>query len=157
MKAPDKATIDNLQASCQFMAHLAGQYQVDVRQLKAMGVKWLAKRVKCWYAGSETHLRKFIDRLLYFETDPSYNAGPVESFDSITAFLERSHANALTAHDELTNFRADSFEAEADGTTDIYEHAIQELEYQLKHIEREQRLIAKLGEPGYIGSRLEDG
>jgi bacterioferritin (cytochrome b1) len=157
MEAASQLVIDNLQSSCEMMAHLAAQYELDCRQLKALGVKWLAKRVKCWHKGSEKYLRQFIDRLLYFEEAPGYNAGAVTTVASIDAVLERDLALVDAAHEALTGFRSAAWKAEADYTPDIYEHAIGELEHQAKHIARERALIAKLGEPGYIGARLGDG
>jgi bacterioferritin (cytochrome b1) len=156
MEAPDKKTIANLQTAAQLLAHLAGQYQVDVRQLKAMGLKWLACRVKKWYAASEDHLRKVIDRLLYFDADPEYDAGAVSGADTVEEVLQRAQDLVYAAHEQLVKFRAQAWEAQADYTPDVYEHAIHDLEHQAFKIERERALIKKLGEPGYIGARLED-
>ncbi len=156
MEAPSQAVLDDLQTSCQLFAHLAGQYQVDRRQLKAMGLKWLACRVKDWYEGSEKYLRQFIDRLLYFDEDPEYDAGKTGGADSIDALLQRAQQLTYDAFEQLTVFRKRAWDARADYTADIYEHAICELEEQAVKIERERALIKKLGEPGYIGARLED-
>jgi bacterioferritin (cytochrome b1) len=157
MEAPNQTVVDNLQTSCQVMAHLAGQYQVDVQQLKAMGLKWLAKCVKKWYQGSEKYLRQFVDRLLYFSVDPEYDAGETAGADNVDALLERAETLVYAALDSLTGFRKAAWDARADYTPDVYEHAIKALEYQAVTIERERALIKKLTEAGYIGSRLEDG
>lgn len=150
------AVIANLQTACQLEAHLAAQYQVDVQQLKAMGLNWLAHRVKKWYSGSEAQLRTFIDRLLYFGTDPTYEAGTVTGADSVDGLLERAQGLVYAALDQLDDFRKAAWDAKADYTADIYEHAIRDLEKQAIKIDRERNLIQKLGEPGYIGARLED-
>lgn len=155
MKA-NATVISNLQVSCGLMAHLAAQYQVDVRQLRVMGMGWLACRVKKWYGGSEQYLRKFIDRLLYFDTDPEYDAGAVSGAASIKALLQRDEDLVYKALDQLRTFRKAAWNVVADYTPDIYEHAIGELENQAFKIERELNLIAKLGENGYVASRLED-
>jgi bacterioferritin (cytochrome b1) len=157
MEAASQAVIDNLQTSCQMLAHLAEQYRVDKYQLKAMGLKWLAKRVKCWYAGSEKYLAQLIERLLYFDEDPEYDAGPVSGSDDIVELLTRASGLVYAAIEKLGEFRKAAWDAEADYTPDIYEHAICEFERQAKHIDRELALIAKLGEPGYIACRLGDG
>jgi bacterioferritin (cytochrome b1) len=122
-----------------------------------MGLNWLAKCVKKWYASSEEHLREFLDRLLYFDQDPEYDAGQVSGATSIDGLLERAETSVYAAFEQLCEFRKKAFEARADYTADIYEHSIRCLEKQAVKIERERALIAKLGEPGYIGARLEDG
>jgi bacterioferritin (cytochrome b1) len=157
VEAGNQKVIDNLQESCALMAELAAQYKLDVHQLKALGVKWLAKRAKCWHHGSGKFLGQFIDRLLYFGESPKYDVGIVETADTIEALLKRDLDLVNAAHEELTSFRKDAWNAEADYTPDIYEHAVGELEHQAKHIARELALIAKLTEPGYISARLSDG
>jgi bacterioferritin (cytochrome b1) len=157
VEAANQKVIDNLQTSCELMAHLASQYDVDVRQLKALGVKWLARRAKCWHQGSEKYLGQFLDRLFYFGESPEYNAGDVAAADTIDSLLERDLELVGAAHDALADFRKAAWDAEADYTPDVYEHAIGELEHQEKHILRERELIAKLGENAYIACRLGDG
>lgn len=148
--------IADLQSACELLAHLTGQYQVDVRQLKAMGLKWLAHCVKKWYGETEDQLRIFIDRLLYFDTDPEYDAGTVAGTDGVDALLARDEDLVYTALEQFIKFRGNAWNAQMDYTPDLYEHAIKELEEQGYKIRRERRLIAKLGEPGYVGARLED-
>ena len=157
MEAANQKVIDNLESSCNLMAHLAAQYSVDARWLKALGVKWLAKHAKCWQKGSAKYLDQFVDRLLYFGEAPSYNAGVVTTSDTIDSTLARELDLVTVAHDTLAGFRAAAWQSEADYTPDVYEHAIGELEHQAKHILRERNLIAKLGEAAYIGARLSDG
>lgn len=156
MKAPSDQIIEDLQTTCQLLAHLAGQYQVDARQLKAMDLKWLAKCVKTFYQGSECFLRKFIDRILYFGKDPEYDAGTTAGSDSVEEILTRAGGLVYAAHDQLCEFRKRAWETKADYTPDIYEHAIHELEHQAIEIEKQLELLKTLGDAGYIGSRLED-
>jgi bacterioferritin (cytochrome b1) len=157
LEAASQTVIDNLQTSVALMAHLCAQYELDCRQVKMLGVKWLARHIKCWRKGSCTFLGQFIDRLLYFGESPSYDSGEVTTAASLDAILEREYALVDAAHEALTEYRAAAWKAEADYTPDIYEHAIGQLEHQAKHIARERALIAKLGEPGYIAARLSDG
>jgi bacterioferritin (cytochrome b1) len=156
MKAPNAQVTENLQTACQIFAHLAGQYQVDKHQLHAMGLNWLASRIAKWKKGACCQLGIFIDRLLYFDTDPDYELGAVAGADSVDAILERAQGLVAAGLEQLVGFRKAAYEALADYTPDIYEHAIRELEKQAYKIERERSLIRKLGEPGYIGARLED-
>lgn len=158
MEAASQPVIDNLQAACELMAQLAAQYGLDARQFKALGVKWLAKRVKCWHKGSEKFLGQLIDRLLYFGEKPKYDVGSVTiGADTIDGVLAEELDLVGEAHDALVAYRKAAWNAEADYTPDIYEHAIGELEHQAKHIARERALIQKLGEAGYVGARLGDG
>ena len=157
MEAGNQKVIDNLQESCALMAHLAAQYKLDALQLKALGVKWLAKHAKCWHHGSGKFLAQFVTRLLYFEESPSYDPGEVSTADTIEALLKRDLDLVNSAHETMAGFRKAAWDAEADYTPDIYEHAVGELEHQAKHIARELGLIAKLTEPGYIAARLSDG
>jgi hypothetical protein len=105
MEAPNQQIIDDLQAACETLAHLAAQYQVDARVLHAMGLGWLQCRVKKWYGGAEDYLRRFMDRLLYFDTDPSYDAGPVTGADSVTDTLKRVQGLVYAALDQFRGFR----------------------------------------------------
>jgi len=156
MEAPNETIIENLQTGAQMLSHLAGQYRVDATQLNVMGLKWLAQRVKCWYKGTEEQLDKFHKRLLYFDTDPTYDIGAVEGIDSVDGLLEQAGSLVEAILEKFYAYRKAAWDALADYTPDVYEHAIQELEHQAKKIERERDLIKKLGEPGYIGARLED-
>jgi len=156
MKAANSQIIDDLQTSAQMLAHLAGQYQVDVQNVKVMGVKWLAKHLRCWYGGSEDQLRKIIKRLFQFGVDPEYDAGSVAGASTLDEILERAEALVTAVHDQMCGFRYRAYEAKPDYTSDLYEHAIHELEHQLTHIERERELIKTVGNAGYISARLED-
>ena len=156
MEAPDKSIIDNLQTAAQMISHLAGQYRVDQRNLHAMGLKWLQKKVKCWYHKTEDQLDKMLDRLLYFGVDPDYDIGAVSGADTVTDLLDKDHGLVYALLEKLIEFRKAAWEIQTDYTPDIYEHAIECFEHQAYKIEREQELIKKLGEPGYIGARLED-
>jgi bacterioferritin (cytochrome b1) len=158
MTPGDEAIIENLQTGCQILSHLAEQYRVDARQLHAMGVGWLQDRIHCFYQKSERFLDKFIDRLLYFDTDPEYDAGKVTGADSITDILERDGALVYAALEQFWGFRKHAWDVQPDATTDLYEHAIQMLEKQAYKIERELGLIKEVGGEGsYIAARLEDG
>lgn len=148
--------IKDLQTSAQLLAHLAGQYQVDVQNLKVMGPKWLAKRVKCFYQGTEKQLRIVIDRLLYFGTDAVYDAGETAGADDIPTILNRAQGLVYALLDHLCTARKAAWDYKADYTPDIYEHAIKEMEGQAYRIERELALIKQLSISGYIGARLED-
>ncbi len=155
MKA-DPRIVTSLQTSCQLLAHISAQYQVDVRQLKAMDLDWLACRVKKWYGHSEHHLRLFIDALLYFGEDPSYNAGTVTGSSDVQALLNRDHDAVYSAFGQLCQFRTEAWNTQADDIPDLYEHAIQELKSQLVKMERELKLIGELGIEEYVSARLED-
>ena len=157
MKSPDPKVTESLQTSCQILSHLAGQYQVDIQQMKALGIKWLAKRVKSWYKGTESQLRIFLQTLLYFGVDPEYDAGSVAGADSVTEVLERAGSLAYAAMDFMCASRKQAWDIQADYTPDVYEHCIEELAHQIKHIERELHLISLSGETDYILSRLGDG
>lgn len=52
----DPIIIADLQNTCQSMASLSGQYAVDVCQLKAMDLDWLACRVKKWKSCTDEQL-----------------------------------------------------------------------------------------------------
>ena len=156
MKAASTKIIDDLQTSAQILAHLAGQYRVDAINLHVMGLKWLVKRVKGWRDGADDQLCHIMKRLFQFGVDPEYDAGTVNGADAVDDILERAEGLVTAAHDQFCEFRAAAFAAKPDYTSDLYEHAIQELESQLTHIERERELIKKLSEPSYVGARLED-
>ena len=156
MKAPNDQVIQDLQTSAQLMAHLAGQFQVDVRLLHAMGLGWLQKRFKKFYKLSEDQLREFIDRILYYGEDPEYDAGKSSGAASVSEILQRARDLVYAAHEEFSGFRKAALEASGDYTTDVFEHAIGDLECMAYKLERELALIKTLGEPGYIGARLED-
>lgn len=156
MEAPSKQIVDDLNSAAQMLAHLSAQYRVDIKNIKSLGPKWLAKRVKCWYHETEEHLDKIVCRLFYFGEDPDYEVGQVVGADDVVEILKRAEALVYAAHDAFCDFRKSAWEAKADYTPDIYEHAIHALERQAYQIERELELIKKLTEPGYIGARLED-
>lgn len=156
MKA-DATVIENLQTTCQVLAALAAQYQVDVQQLKTMDLDWLACRVKKWYGAAECHLRIAMKRLLYYGEDPTYSVGEVTGADSVEALLKRAETNVYAAFEQFCTFRKTAWDIRADGVVDIYEHMVQEMECQAFKIERELDLLGLLREPGYIAARLEDG
>jgi hypothetical protein len=152
----DKQTVKNLQDSAQRLASLAGQYQIDVRWLKALGLGWLACYFKKWYGSTEDQLRIFVDRLLYIEAPVSYQAGKVTTPDDLATLLSDREKTVYDILDAFKDYRKASWDIEADYTPDIYEHAIRELEKQAVKLARERKLLEKLTEPGYIGARLED-
>ena len=159
MKPPNADIIENLQTGAQMLSHLAGQYRVDVTQLKVMGLKWLASRVKDWQKATEFQICKFHKRLLYFETDPAYDIGAVEGIESVDGLLEQAGGLVQAILDQFYDYRKAAWDARADYTPDVYEHAIQELEHQAMKIERERSLIVETAKPKegpYIGARLED-
>jgi bacterioferritin (cytochrome b1) len=156
MKAPNKKIIENLQTAAQMTSHLAGQFKVDCHQLRAMGLDWLANKFSKWKKESCKFNGQFLDRLLYFDTDPDYDIGSVAGADTISEILDRAGELVNAALDQFKQFRKDAWDAEADYTPDIYEHAIGCLEKQAYKIEREQELVKKLTEPAYVGARLED-
>lgn len=64
----------------------------------------------------------------------------------------RAEVLVYAAFEQLCQFRKNAWDARADSTADLYEHAIQELEKQAIKIERELALIKKLDQEGYIGA-----
>ena len=156
MKAPDKSITDNLQIACDITAHLSAQMLVDAAQVKAFGVKWLARHIKKWHEANEEYLKTFIGRLLYFDTDPEYDAGSVNGADEIEGILENEESLVAAAIDKFCEFRKAAWDVRADYTPDVYEHAIEYLEFQCFKIERELQLWKDLGKPGYIGARIPD-
>ena len=154
----DLTIIANLQATCQMLASQSGQYAVDVCQLKAMDLDWLACRVKKWRACCDEQLDIFVKRLLYFGQDPIYQPAPISGFTDVTTFLDRTLVAVSAAFDQSCAFRKQAWETRADYVPDIYEHLVGCLEKQIFKIERELRLIKALGgESQYIAARLEDG
>ena len=154
----DKTTIANLQDACAQLSSLKEQYRVDAVWVHSeYDMDWLKHRIKKWYSGAECHLGRFIKRLDYYGVQPTYATAKVQTNDSLDGMLARQEKMVYDALEAFENYRNAALEAKAGATTDDFEHAIQELEYDAIKIERERRLIAKLGEPGYIGARLEDG
>ena len=151
MEAANQTVVDNLQTACQLMAHLAGQYQIDVRSLKAYGLKSLSKCIRNGYGDAEEYLRQFIDRLLYFGELPTYNAGIVAALAEPEDILKRAKGLVYDGLDKFHGFRKQAWEAEADYTCDIYEHAVHMLEKQAIKIDRE---LKNLGVEGYLGASL---
>jgi len=149
--------IANLQEACQLLARLAGQHQIDVRTLKAMDLDWLKCRFKGFYGKAECHLRILLDQLLYFGTDPKYNVGEVTAYSSLEALLTGSQAASFAIFEKLCEFRKTAWDFRADYVPDLYEHAIRDIYKEYVKLTREIALFKKLGEPNYIGSRLEDG
>src|SRR5271169_2403819 len=117
MKAASPQIIEDLQTSAQMLAHLSGQYQVDVQNIKCMGVKWVSKHVRCWYKGSEDQLRKVLKRLFQFGVDPEYDAGSVAGADTIDEILERAEGLVTAVHDQMCGFRLAAFNAKPDYTS----------------------------------------
>ncbi len=156
MKAPSQEIIDNLQSAAEMLAHLAMQYRVDKKNLKALGLDWLAGKVAGWYHETEEQLDKVNCRLLYFDTDPSYDVGEVAGADDVVQILERDYKLTYDAHEAFCGFRKTAWDTKADYTPDIYEHALKEMGHQARKIEMELALLKKLGEQGYISGRLED-
>jgi len=156
MQSPDKATVANLNTTAQALAHLAMQFRADVRQLNAMGLGWLQCRVKKWYSTSESHLDIFLDRILYFDTDPTFDVGSVVGMSSVPDLLTRIQQWITDVLQQAKKFRRAAYDADPDYTSDLYEHLIRDFEKIAYKIERELRLIKQLGEAGYIGARLED-
>jgi bacterioferritin (cytochrome b1) len=157
MKA-DPKVVASLQQACGVMAHLVAQYRVDIRQLTAMDLDWLACRFKKWFSHSEDHLEIFIDNLLYFGENPSFDGGAVSGTDEgVTAILKRNQKLLTDAMDQFCTARKQAWDILADDITDIFEHAIQEVKKQLVKIERELAIIAEINENNYVAARLEDG
>lgn len=154
----DPIIIADLQNTCQSMASLSGQYAVDVCQLKAMDLDWLACRVKKWKSCTDEQLEIFVKRLLYFGQDPIFQPASIFGFTDVTSFLERTLATVSVAFAQSCSARKQAWEIRADYVPDIYEHLVGCLEKQIFKIERELRLIKALGgESQYIAARLEDG
>ena len=104
-------------------------------------------------------LGQMIKRLFQFGVDPEYDAGSVAGGSTVEDILSRAEELVTAAHDQFCVFRKNAYEAVADYTSDIHEHAIQDLEHILTHVERELELIKKTRDPmegAYVGARLED-
>ena len=155
MKA-DPKVISDLQSAAQMLATAAEQYRVDKRQLKGIDLDWLAHKVGHWYDDAECHLGIVLKRLIMFDTDPSYTVGKVAGGGNVTDLLSRSLKGAQGLFDALCQYRKNAWNIRADGVPDVYEHAVQDVEKWIVCIERELKLIAGMGLPAYIGSRLED-
>ena len=141
---------------------MAEQYRVDAIQLHVLDLDFLADQLydfdgeDGWHQKIETHLNKFIKRVLRFEADVTYVTGSVSSGGDVVALLSRALSNAYTAFKQLTTARSAAWTIRADSVPDLYEHAIQTVEKQIFVIEQEQKLIAGLGLKDYIASRLEN-
>jgi hypothetical protein len=159
MKAANKQVIDDLQTGAQMLAHIAGQFKVDKINLNVMGLKWLAKRLCKWHHMTGHQLCIVTKRIFQFGEDPEYDAGTVSGADTVEEILTRAEELVTAAHDQFCEFRKATYEAKADYTSDIWEHAIQDLDHILTHVEREITLLTKTlhgAEAAYVGSRLDD-
>lgn len=160
MTVPDQKVIDNLQKTAAGLASLSCQFRVDIRLIHAMGLKWLQHRIEKWYHCAESQLDVVVDRLLAFDTDPSYECGTVAGASSVLDVLTREQVSITGLHTSVCNYRKEAWDTKADYTPDIFEHVIESLEKILIKVEQQIALIKKLskgGEANYIASRLEDG
>jgi len=152
----DPKIIADLQSAVQMLLTASEQYRVDKKQLKGIDLDWLAHKVGHWYDDAECNAGIMLKRLIAFDTDPSYAIGKVAGGGNVTDLLTRDLKGAQSLFDALCQYRKNAWNIRADSVCDIYEHAIQDVEKWIICMERELKLIAGMGLPGYIGSRLED-
>ena len=148
--------VTDLQDAAQILAHIGEQFMADAKQLKKLGVKWLARYFKKWAREAQGHLGKVVSQILAYGEDPDYECGKVEGADEVDDVLTRAETLLAGGHDTFCDFRKASWDAKADYTPDIYEHAIGDFQDALVQVETEIHLVGSLGVPGYIGARLED-
>lgn len=153
----DKLVLDDLQKACGTLSSLKEQYRVDAKWLKVQDIEYVASCVKDWYKDAEKHLGIFIKRLLYYDEQPVYPTAPTQSNTTVEALLTREYHAAYRALDFFNDARLRAWEKKAGYTPDEFEHAIRDMEYAVFAMDRELKLIKKLGEKDYIGARLADG
>jgi bacterioferritin (cytochrome b1) len=153
----DETVIANLQTTCAVLSHMKEQFTIHKLALCSMDLDWLAHRVHCWHKKASHHERIFIKRLLYYGADPEFVCGSVKKLDDVESVLNDCLSMSASALAQFTSFRKQAWEALADYTTDRYEHVIEDMEKISFKAQRELNLINDLGQPGYVGARLEDG
>jgi bacterioferritin (cytochrome b1) len=156
MATPAETVIANLQTAMQLEASVAGQYQVDVKTIKRLDVKWVAHLVKKWYGCSEEWLREFIWWTEYLGGSVGYQADQVTENDGVKAVFDTALANETTIIDSFKGFCAQAGEAQEYGVFHRYQHAIIDHQERRGKIMAQLALIKQMGEPSFVGSRLED-
>ena len=125
--------------------------QIRILGLKGLGQKFYPK----WHEALECHLTLFIKQLLRFNADPSYQIGAVTTAADLRALLSRNVELLTRAFGQLCNSRKKAWNSRADAVPDEYEHAIQDLQSQIEHMEQWLKLIAGLGPQDFIGALVE--
>lgn len=148
-------TIKNIQSTAQALTVLVEQYRVDSHQASYKGLKWLENCFKGCYDSSEKQLSIFIDRLLFYETDPSYAIGAISGTSKIKDMLTRNKDAAMALFTDVKKYRVAAYEADPDYTTDLFEHLIRCLEEHIETLSMELELLAALGDSAYTLSRIE--
>ena len=152
----DPAVINDLQTSCGLLATIIEQYRVDGMQIRVLGLKGLGRKFyPHWHQALESHLNIFLKQLLRFGADPSYQVGPVTTAADLRALFTRNAESATRAFAMMCNSRKKAWNSRADAVPDEYEHAIQDLQSQIEHMEEWLKLIAGLGPQDFIGALVE--
>jgi bacterioferritin (cytochrome b1) len=146
--------ITSLQESAGEVAHLVETYRVYRKCMKNIGAKPLASDIKGFYKGSEDQLGKLLKRIIFYEQTPTFSVGKITGSDSIGVVLGNCMQRVTYLLSVLYKNRRAAWDAKADYTADIYEHAVLEFEGQLVKIRREKKLLAELGEKGYMGAQV---
>jgi bacterioferritin (cytochrome b1) len=152
----DPGVLNDLNAACSLLATIIEQYRVDGMQIKVLGLKSLGhKFYPKWHQALEEHLNRFIRQILRFNSDPAYQVGAVTTRADLRALLTADVESVTRCFGMLCNFRKKAWNSRADAVPDEYEHAVQDLQSQIEHMEEWLKLIAGLGPQDFIGALVE--
>ena len=155
MKA-DPKVIGDMMASCGQLATMCEQYRVDGYAIRNLGLKNLGRKFyPKWHQALECHLNAIIKQVFDFSEDVSYTLLPAQSGGDIRALFTRDLTALGQLFLALCARRKAAWDLRADYVPDLYEHAIDDVQSQINHIERWQRVIAGIGPGGFVGALLE--
>lgn len=146
--------IKSLQAAAAQEAHLNLQYRLNARSLKFMGLKKLTCKMKKFGDGAHWFLKKVIDRILFLEGDPGYDAAAVVEQTSVTDLLKNALALEMAIVQPYEQNIQTAMKALDDTTRNLFEHLLKWHQYHIGWLEQQLRLIDGLGEAEYMAEKL---
>ncbi len=150
----DTTVLSNLKTSADLESHLIEQYRVDKIAVKASGYSKLYKLFCGFYEDSEYFLKSLVKRVIYFDVNPSFNAGEVTGPDDLGELLKASLEFESAVVDQYQGFCAQAWDVKDDNTRNMYEHLIKWHEKHIAKLEKEIGHYEDFGDAAYKESVL---
>ena len=150
-------TIDNLIAAAQMEASLAGQYSLDMTVLKYQDVEWVSKFVKGLYKDAECWLRgDIMERICQLGGRAEYQADAVVYNDSVSAIFDLAIGNETAVSQFAETAGTEAMDEGDRHSAHLFDHLAKRTDRHIAELKAQRALVTKMGEPGYVGSRLAD-
>jgi len=146
--------IDLLQRAVSSESLAANQYVCDAAALENLSLPKLAKKLRETSKDERSHLKHFVERLVFLETAPLINPESTSGNGSVTELLKndlRLEMEAVVLYTEAVSVCMSESDPE---TRRIFEETLGDEEDHVNFLEGQLDLISRIGESAYIQSYI---